>query len=187
MEMISSNDFHTGLTIEMDGDIYEVVEFQHVKPGKGAAFVRSKIKNIRSGAVTERTFRAAEKVKRAHLERKVMSYLYRSGDEFILMDQTTYDQISLSKAQMEEAVKYLKENDTLNVVMYGEKVVGVELPYTVALKVTETEPGIKGDTAAGGSKPATLETGLIVQVPLFISVGDILRIDTRSGAYIERV
>jgi len=186
-KMISTNDFHTGLTIELDGEIYEVVEFQHVKPGKGAAFVRSKIKNLHSGAVTERTFRAGEKVKRAHLDRKAMSYLYRSGDEFILMDQESYEQISLSKEQMEEATKYLKENETLNVVMYGDKVIGVELPNTVDLAVVETEPGVKGDTAAGGSKPATLETGLVVQVPLFINVGDILRIDTRSGEYIERV
>lgn len=185
--MISTNDFHTGLTFEMEGDIYEVVEFQHVKPGKGAAFVRSKIKNLRSGAVTERTFRAGEKMKRARLEHREMSYLYRSGDEFILMDLSSYEQLALSEAQMEEAVKYLKENDTLTVVAHGEEIIGVELPYTVELKVAGTEPGIKGDTAAGGTKPATLETGLVVQVPLFINIGDILRIDTRSGAYIERV
>lgn len=185
--MISTNDFHTGLTFEMEGDIYEVVEFQHVKPGKGAAFVRSKIKNLRSGAVTEKTFRAGEKMKRAHLEKREMSYLYRSGDEFNLMDLASYEQLVLSEAQMKEAVKYLKENDTLTVVAHGEEIVGVELPYTVELKVAETEPGIKGDTAAGGTKPATLETGIIVQVPLFINIGDILRIDTRSGAYIERV
>lgn len=185
--MISTNDFHTGLTFELEGDIHEVVEFQHVKPGKGAAFVRSKIKNLRSGAVTEKTFRAGEKVKRAHLERKEMSYLYRSGEEFFLMDLVSYEQLALSEAQMKEAVKYLKENDTLTVVAHGESIIGVELPYTVELEVTETEPGIKGDTAAGGTKPATLETGLTVQVPLFIGIGDILRIDTRSGAYIERV
>ncbi len=185
--MISTNDFHSGLTFEMEGDIFEVVEFQHVKPGKGAAFVRSKIKNLRSGAVTEKTFRAGEKMKRAHLERKEMSYLYRSGEEFYLMDLASYEQVALSEAQMEEAVKYLKENDSLTVVMHGEKIIGVELPYTVELEVRETEPGIKGDTAAGGSKPATLETGLMVQVPFFINIGDVLRIDTRSGAYIERV
>ncbi|NLA05833.1 MAG: elongation factor P [Firmicutes bacterium] len=185
--MISTNDFHTGLTFEMEGDLYEVVDFQHVKPGKGAAFVRSKIKNLKSGAVTEKTFRAGEKVKRAHLERKEMSYLYRSGDEFCLMDLTSYEQINLSKEQMESAVKYLKENDTLTVVNYEGKVIAVELPLTVELAVVETEPGVKGDTASGGNKPAVVETGLSVQVPLFISVGDVLRIDTRSGAYIERV
>ena len=185
--MISTNDFHTGLTFELDGELYEVVEFQHVKPGKGAAFVRSKIKNFNTGAVTERTFRAGEKIKRAHLERKEMSYLYRSGDEFCLMDLGSYDQITLSEEQMEQAVKYIKENDTLTVVVYEEKVIGVELPLTVELAVVETEPGVKGDTAAGGNKPAVVETGLSVQVPLFINVGDVLRIDTRNDAYIERV
>lgn len=185
--MISTNDFHTGLTIDLDGEIFVVVEFQHVKPGKGAAFVRSRLKNLHTGSTTERTFRAGEKVPRAHLERKGMEYLYSDGDAYNLMDLETYEQIALSKEQMGETVKYLKENDRLNVVMYGEKVVGVEIPYTVELKVVETEPGVKGDTAAGGSKPATLETGLVVQVPFFINTGDVLRIDTRSGAYIERV
>ncbi|NLY39636.1 MAG: elongation factor P [Firmicutes bacterium] len=185
--MISTNDFHTGLTIELDGDIYTVVEFQHVKPGKGSAFVRSKLKNLRTGAVTERTFRAGEKVPRAHLERKEMEYLYNSGEEYYLMDLESYEQMALSAAQMGDAVKYLKENEKLNVVMYQDKVIGVELPNTVELKVTATEPGVKGDTAAGGSKPATLETGLVVQVPFFINTGDIIRVDTRSGQYLERV
>ena len=185
--MISTNDFHTGLTIELDGDIYTVVEFQHVKPGKGSAFVRSKLKNLRTGAVTERTFRAGEKVPRAHLERKEMEYLYNSGEEYYLMDLESYEQMALSAAQMGDAVKYLKENEKLNVLMHQEKVIGVELPNTVELKVTATEPGVKGDTAAGGSKPATLETGLVVQVPFFINTGDIIRVDTRSGQYLERV
>lgn len=185
--MISTNDFHTGLTIELDGDIYTVVEFQHVKPGKGSAFVRSKLKNLRTGAVTERTFRAGEKVPRAHLERKEMEYLYNGGEEYYLMDLESYEQMALSAAQMGDAVKYLKENEKLNVVMYQDKVIGVELPNTVELKVTATEPGVKGDTAAGGSKPATLETGLVVQVPFFINTGDIIRVDTRSGQYLERV
>ncbi len=185
--MISTNDFHTGLTIELDGELYTVVEFQHVKPGKGAAFVRSKLKNLRTGATTERTFRAGEKVPRAIMERKSMEYLYSTGDEYYLMDMETYEQLALSKEQMEGALSYLKENMVLTVVMHGEKVVGVELPNTVELKVVQTEPGVKGDTAAGGSKPATLETGIVVQVPFFINEGDILRIDTRSGEYIERV
>jgi elongation factor P len=185
--MISTNDFHTGLTVELDGELYVVVEFQHVKPGKGSAFVRSRLKNLRTGAVTERTFRAGEKVSRAHLERRLMEYLYSSADEFFLMDLETYEQITLNRAQVGDGVKYLKENEKLNVVMHGEKVVGVELPNTVELKVVKTDPGVKGDTASGGSKPAVLETGLVVQVPFFINAGDILRIDTRSGAYIERV
>ncbi|MEW5785656.1 MAG: elongation factor P [Bacillota bacterium] len=185
--MISTNDFHTGLTIELDGDIYTVVEFQHVKPGKGSAFVRSKLKNLRTGSTTEKTFRAGEKIARAHLERKEMEYLYSSEGDYYLMDLETYEQLALSKEQMGDAVKYLRENEKLSVIVHGEKIVGVEMPYTVELAVVETDPGVKGDTASGGSKPATLETGLVVQVPFFIHVGDVLRIDTRSGAYIERV
>lgn len=185
--MISTSDFHTGLTIEIDNNLYLVVEFQHVKPGKGSAFVRSKLRNLRTGSVTEKTFRAGEKVEKAHLDRKTMEYLYGSEGEYNLMDTETYDQIALSQEQMGDAVKYLKENDKLSVVMHGEKVIGVEVANAVELEVTETDPGVKGDTAAGGTKPATLETGLVVQVPFFINVGDVLRIDTRNGAYIERV
>jgi len=185
--MISTSDFHTGLTIELDGDLYTVVEFQHVKPGKGAAFVRSKLKNLRTGATTERTFRAGEKVSRAIMERKTMEYLYSSEGEYYLMDMENYEQISLSREQMEEAIKYLTENEKLTVIMHGEKVVGVDLPNTVTLKVAETDPAFKGDTAAGGTKPAKLVTGLVVQVPFFIEAGDLLKVDTRSGAYLERV
>ena len=185
--MISTNDFHTGLTIELEGDIFMVMEFQHVKPGKGSAFVRSKLKNLRSGAVLERTFRAGEKVPRAHLERKEMEYLYRTGDNFCLMDLETYEQITLSGEQMGEATLYLKENEKLTVLMHEDSIVGLELPYTVELKVVEAEPGFKGDTASGGSKPAKLETGLVVNVPLFIDVGDRIKVDTRTGEYIERV
>lgn len=184
--MISTNDFHTGLTIELEGEVYTVVDFQHVKPGKGAAFVRSKLKNLRTGSITEKTFRAGEKVNRAHLERKEMEYLYRSGDDFYLMDLENYEQITVSGEQIGDAVKYLKENERLHVLLYGEKIMGLELPNTVELTVVDTEPGFKGDTAAGGSKPATLETGLVVQVPFFINTGDKVHIDTRSGAYIER-
>ncbi len=185
--IVSTNDFHTGLTIELDGELYTVVDFQHVKPGKGAAFVRSKLKNLRTGSTTEKTFRAGEKMTRAIMDRKTMEYLYSSDGDYYLMDMESYEQISLTVEQMEEAIKYLKENEKLIIVMHGENVVGVELPNAVELKVTETDPGVKGDTAAGGTKPATLETGLVVQVPFFINVGDVLRIDTRSGAYIERV
>ena len=185
--MISTNDFHTGLTIELDGDIYMVIDFQHVKPGKGAAFVRSKLKNLRSGSTTERTFRAGEKVPRALVERKEMEYLYASGEEYIFMDTESYEQISLSRQKLGDNLKYLKENMQLNILLFKGEIIGLELPNSVELKVVETEPGFKGDTAAGGSKPAKLETGLVVQVPFFINEGDVLRIDTRSGAYLERV
>jgi elongation factor P len=185
--MISTNDFHTGLTIELDGDIYMVIDFQHVKPGKGSAFVRSKLKNLRSGSTTERTFRAGEKVPRALIERKEMEYLYGSGEEYIFMDTESYEQISLSRETLGDNLKYLKENMQLNILLFKGEILGLELPNSVELKVVETEPGFKGDTAAGGSKPAKLETGLVVQVPFFINEGDVLRIDTRTGAYLERV
>jgi elongation factor P len=185
--MISTNDFHTGLTIELDGEIYMVIDFQHVKPGKGSAFVRSKLKNLRSGSTTERTFRAGEKVPRALIERKEMEYLYASGEEYIFMDTESYEQISLSRQTLGDNLKYLKENMQLNILLFKGEIIGLELPNSVELKVVETEPGFKGDTAAGGSKPAKLETGLVVQVPFFINEGDVLRIDTRTGEYLERV
>lgn len=185
--MISTNDFRTGLTIEVDGEIYEVIDFQHVKPGKGAAFVRSKLKNLRTGAVIDRTFRAGEKVPRAHLDRREMQYLYRDGDSFVFMDNETYDQISLSEEQLGENVKFLKENMNIYLLTHEGKIIGVELPNFVELKVVDTEPGVRGDTAAGGTKPATLETGLVVQVPLFVEAGDVIRVDTRTGEYLERV
>ncbi|MDY6826643.1 MAG: elongation factor P [Bacillota bacterium] len=185
--MISTNDFHNGISIELDGEIFIVLEFQHVKPGKGAAFVRSKLKNLRTGSIVDRTFRAGEKVNQAHLDRKEMEYLYRDGEHFYIMDLETYEQIILTAEQIGEGVKYLKENDHLNVLMHGEKVVGVEMPVAVNLQVTETEPGVKGDTATGATKAATLETGVTVQVPLFINSGDEVKIDTRTGDYIERV
>ncbi|MDZ4132803.1 MAG: elongation factor P [Dethiobacteria bacterium] len=184
--MISTSDFHTGISVELEGEIYTILEFQHVKPGKGAAFVRSKLKNLRTGSIAEKTFRAGEKMARAHLERKEMEYLYRDGDSFHMMDMETYEQITLSSEQIGDGIKYLKENDHLNVVMHGEKLLGVDVPLSVVLKVEETEPGLKGDTASGASKPATMETGLVVQVPLFVNSGDSIKIDTRSGSYIER-
>lgn len=185
--MVSVNDFRTGLTIEVGGEVYSVVEFQHVKPGKGSAFVRSKLKNLRTGAVIERTFRAGEKVSRAHLERRKMQYLYREGDSFIFMDNETYDQISLDKDQLGDNVKFLKENISIYLLTHAGKLIGIELPYFVELEVVATEPGIRGDTAAGGTKPATLETDLLIRVPLFVEVGDVVRIDTRTGEYLERV
>jgi elongation factor P len=184
--LISTNEFRTGVTIEVDGEIYTVIEFQHVKPGKGAAFVRSKLKNIKTGGVQEKTFRAGEKVARAHIDRREMQYLYNSGDQYTLMDMETYDQMNLSEDQLGDAVKYLKENMELIVHLYQGIPVGVDLPNSVVLEVIETDPGFRGDTATGGSKPAKLETGVVVQVPFFINVGDALKIDTRTGQYIER-
>lgn len=184
--MISVNDFRTGLTIELDGDVWQVLEFQHVKPGKGAAFVRSKLRNLRNGNIQERTFRAGEKVPRAHVETRQMQYLYESGGEYTFMDNETYEQISLPAERLEREVKFLKENMNVNIMIYQGETIGVQLPNTVELEVIETEPGIKGDTATGGSKSATLETGLVVQVPLFVNVGDRLIIDTRSGEYVSR-
>lgn len=184
--MISTNEFHNGITIEFGGDIYTVLEFQHVKPGKGAAFVRSKLKNLRTGSIVDHTFRAGEKVARAHLERREMEYLYRDDDFYHVMDLESYEQLTLSPGQIGSGSSYIKENDRLTVVTLGEEIVGVEIPITVILRVEATEPGIKGDTASGATKPATLETGLVVQVPLFIEEGDKLKVDTRTGSYIER-
>lgn len=184
--MISTNDFRTGLTIELEGDVYTVVEFQHVKPGKGSAFVRTKLKNRRTGAVVERTFRAGEKVPRAHIEKRQMQYLYHEGDQYTFMDTENYEQIILNEDQLDDAIKYLKDNMTLDIMFYQGQPMGVELPNTVILTVVETEPGVRGDTATGATKPATLETGAVVQVPLFVNVGDALIIDTRSGQYVQR-
>lgn len=184
--MISTNDFRTGLTIELDGDVYQVVDFQHVKPGKGAAFVRSKIKNLRTGSVTDRTFNAGERVARARLDRREMQYLYTDGSNYNFMDTENYEQLEISAAQMGDTVKFLKEEMLIQVVFHDGKILGIDLPNTVELKVVETEPGIRGDTASGGNKPATLETGLVVTVPLFVEVGDILQVDTRSGEYLRR-
>lgn len=185
--MISVNDLRTGITIELDGTLYSVVEFLHVKPGKGAAFVRTKLKNLETGAVFERNFRAGERVNRAHIETKEMQYLYNSGDEYFFMDSATYEQISLSRDLLGDDVYFLKDNMTLHVKFHQGRAIGVELPTFVELQVTHTEPGVRGDTAAGGSKPATLETGLVVQVPLFVETGDVIRVDTRTKEYLSRV
>ncbi|CAM3123493.1 elongation factor P [Filibacter tadaridae] len=184
--MISVNDFKTGLTIEFDGDIWRVIDFQHVKPGKGAAFVRSKLRNIRSGNVNEKTFRAGEKVEKAQIDNRRMQYLYANGDDHVFMDNETYEQIELSSKQIEEELKFLKENMEVHVIQFKEEILGVALPVTVTLEVTATEPGIKGDTTSGGSKPATLETGLTVQVPFFVNVGDKLIINTEESEYVSR-
>ncbi|TBL79906.1 elongation factor P [Paenibacillus thalictri] len=184
--MISVNDFKTGLTIEVEGDIFTVLDFQHVKPGKGAAFVRSKLKNIRNGNTVERTFRAGENVGRAHIENRQMQYLYASGTEHTFMDTETYDQVSLTSKQLEWELNFLKENMNINIMSYQGEITGISLPNSVELKVVETEPGIKGNTATGATKSAKVETGLNVQVPLFINEGDVLLIDTREGKYISR-
>ncbi|MGB9846172.1 MAG: elongation factor P [Desulfotomaculales bacterium] len=185
--MVSTNDFRTGLTIDLDGEAYQVVDFQHVKPGKGSPFVRSKLKNLRTGAVIEKTFNAGEKIPRAHVERREVQYLYNDGGTYYFMDMENYDQVPLTAEQLGEAVKFLKENLTLHIVLYQGKSIGVDLPNYVELKVIDTTPGIRGDTATGGTKPATLETGYVVQVPLFVNVGDVLQIDTRTGLYLKRV
>ncbi|MFP7493663.1 elongation factor P [Terribacillus saccharophilus] len=184
--MISVNDFRTGLTIEVDNGLWQVIDFQHVKPGKGAAFVRSKLRNLRNGNIQEKTFRAGEKVSRAHIEHKKMQYLYASGDTHTFMDTDTYDQLELQTAQIEYELKFLKENMEISVMTFGGETLGVDLPNNVELKVTETEPGIKGDTASGGTKPAIVETGLSVQVPFFINEGDVLIINTSDGKYVSR-
>jgi elongation factor P len=184
--MISVNDFKTGLTIGVDGGIWQVLEFQHVKPGKGAAFVRSKLRNLRTGSIQEKTFRGGEKVEKAHIENRRMQYLYSSGDTHTFMDNETYEQIDLQTEQIEYELKFLLENMTVQIMTFQGETLGVELPNSVELEVTETEPGVKGDTASGGTKPATLQTGLTVQVPFFINQGDVLVIDTRSGSYVSR-
>ncbi|ANF97534.1 elongation factor P [Paenibacillus bovis] len=184
--MISVNDFKTGLTVEVEGNIYSVIEFQHVKPGKGAAFVRSKLKNLRNGNIVERTFRAGETIARAQIENRGVQYLYASGSEHVFMDNETYDQFELNESQLEWELKFLKENMTVNIVSYQGEILGINLPTSVELEVTETEPGIKGNTATGATKSATMETGHTVQVPLFINQGDRLIIDTREGKYVSR-
>lgn len=184
--MISVNDFKTGSTIEMDGQAFQVVEFQHVKPGKGAAFVRAKLKNVKSGGVVEKTFRGGEKVPKAHLDRREMQYLYNDGEGYVFMDTQNYEQMSVSAATMGDNSKWLLENMNINVLFFQENIIGIEIPNFVEMKVIDTEPGVKGDTATGASKNAVLETGAVVQVPLFINTGDRLRIDTRTGEYMER-
>jgi elongation factor P len=184
--MISSNDFRPGVSIELDGAVWRVVESLHVKPGKGAAFVRTKLKNAQTGSVVEKTFRAAESVPQAVLEKTVMQHTYKDGDEYVFMDMDTYEEGRLSAAQIGEKVKYLKENMEANVVKWGDKVLEVELPNSVILEVVQTDPGLKGDTAQGGTKPAIVETGAQVMVPLFVTIGEKIKIDTRDDKYLGR-
>jgi elongation factor P len=184
--LIDTGDFRNGLSIIVDGDIYTIVDFQHVKPGKGGAFVRSKLKNCRSGAVIEKTWRAGEKMDQAILDRRPMQFLYEMEGDSHLMDMETYDQITVNKTIFGSAAKYLKENTEVTVLMHGSDVISAELPFTMELEVIETDPGERGNTASGGSKPATLEGGAVVQVPFFINVGDKLKVDTRTDQYLER-
>ena len=185
--MIAAGEFKNGVTVEIDGNIYQILEFQHVKPGKGAAFVRTKLKNIISGGVVEKTFRPTEKFPKAHIDRKDMQYLYNDGDLYNFMDVETYDQIALNSEVVGDALKFVKENETVKICSHNGNVFSVEPPLFVELAITETEPGFKGDTAQGATKAAVVETGATVMVPLFCETGDVLKIDTRTGEYLSRV
>ncbi|MBE9200834.1 MULTISPECIES: elongation factor P [unclassified Nodularia (in: cyanobacteria)] len=184
--MISSNDFRPGVSIVLDGNVWRVVEFLHVKPGKGSAFVRTKLKSVQSGSVVEKTFRAGETVPQANLEKSTMQHTYKEGEELVFMDMETYEESRLTVAQIGDRVKYLKEGMEVNVIRWGEQVLEVELPNSVVLEIVQTDPGIKGDTATGGTKPATLETGATVMVPLFVAQGERIKIDTREDKYLGR-
>ena len=185
--MISAGDFRNGVTLEIDGNVYQIMEFQHVKPGKGAAFVRTKIKNVISGGVVEKNFRPTEKFPAARIDRVDMQYLYADGDLYNFMDSNTYEQVALSKETIGDALKFVKENETCKVCSYNGNVFSVEPPLFVELEITDTEPGFKGDTATGATKPAVVETGATVYVPLFVDQGDKIKIDTRTGEYLSRV
>ena len=183
---VSTNDLKNGMSLDLPEGLFSVVEFQHVKPGKGGAFVRTKLKNVRSGAVIERTYRADEKLEQAIIDKRDMQFLYRDGTDYVFMDTTSYEQLQVPPDALGEAPQYLKEGDAANVQMYNNEIVGVELPAAVELTVTETEPGMQGDRVSGARKPATLQTGHTVQVPLFVNIGDVIKVDTRSGEYLTR-
>ena len=185
--MISAGDFRNGITIEFEGNVYQIIEFQHVKPGKGAAFVRTKLKNIINGGVVEKTFRPTEKCPQARIDRKDMQYLYSDGDLFNFMDTETYDQIALNAETVGDALKFVKENEMVKICSHNGSVFAIEPPLFVELEITDTEPGFKGDTATGATKPAIVETGAKVMVPLFVEQGEVIKIDTRSGEYLSRV
>jgi elongation factor P len=184
---VDTSQFRNGLKIEIDGEPFVMTYFQHVKPGKGGAFVRTKIKNLRTGRVLDKTFRSGEKVDEAEVEDKKMQYLYQDGESFVFMDQETYDQIPFNAEQLGDARRYLKENLEVDVVFWRGKPINIELPSFIEAVVTQCDPGVKGDTASGATKPATIETGAVLQVPLFIKEGETIRVDTRSNAYVERV
>ncbi len=184
--MISSNDFRPGTSIELDGSVWRVVEFLHVKPGKGSAFVRTKLKNVQTGNTVEKTFRAGETVPQAVIEKRDMQHTYRDGEDLVFMDMESYEEVRLSTAEIGDRVKYLKEEMSVSVVSWNGQVLEVELPNSIVLEVTQTDPGVKGDTATGGTKPAIVETGAQIMVPLFISIGDRIKVDTRSDSYLGR-
>jgi elongation factor P len=183
---VSTNDLRNGMTLNLPEGLFNVIEFQHVKPGKGGAFVRTKLKNQRTGAVIERTYRADEKLEQAIIDKREMQFLYRDGTEYVFMDTRTYDQLQVESGLLGDAVNYLKETDDAVLEFFGDEIVGVELPAAVELTIAETEPGLQGDRVSGARKPATLETGLIIQVPLFVNPGEKVRVDTRSGEYLTR-
>ena len=185
--MISAGDFRNGITVEIEGNVFQIIEFQHVKPGKGAAFVRTKLKNIKNGGVVEKTFRPTEKFPPARIDRKDFQYLYADGDMFNFMDTETYEQIALNAEEVGDALKFVKENEMVKVCSHNGSVFAIEPPLFVELEITETEPGFKGDTATGANKPAIVETGAQVNVPLFVEIGDKIKIDTRTGEYLSRV
>ena len=186
MPSVSSNDLKNGMGLALDDGLYTVVEFQHVKPGKGGAFVRTKLRNVRTGAVIERTYRGAETLEQAVIDKRDMSFLYRDGDDYVFMDQSTYDQLAVGRARLGATADYLREGGDAVVQLCEDEVVGIDLPASVELAVTETEPGIQGDRVSGARKPATLETGLVVQVPLFVNPGESIKVDTRTGEYLTR-
>ncbi|MEY2422627.1 MAG: elongation factor [Acidimicrobiaceae bacterium] len=183
---ITTNDLKNGMTLKLDEGLYQVVEFQHVKPGKGGAFVRTTLKNVRTGAVVDRTFRGAEKVEQAVIDKREMQFLYRDGNEFVFMDNESYDQLQVAPTALGDSANYIVDGSIVQLAMYNSEIVGVELPAAVELAVRETEPGIQGDRVSGAKKPATMETGLVLQVPLFVNIGDRLKVDTRTGDYITR-
>ncbi|MCM1494967.1 MAG: elongation factor P [Bacteroides sp.] len=185
--MVTAGDFKNGLTIEFENNIYQIVEFQHVKPGKGAAFVRTKIKNIKTGGVVEKTFRPTEKFENAQIDTKDMQYLYKDGDLYNFMDMETYDQVALTEDQIGDSLKFVKENEMVKMKSHKGDIFAVEPPMFVELEITECEPGVKGDTATGATKPCTVETGATLMVPLFVNQGDVIKIDTRTGEYLSRV
>ncbi len=187
MATFSTNDLKNGMTLDLDGDLMQVVEFQHVKPGKGGAFVRTTLRNARTGAVVDRTFRAGEKVDRAFIEKREVQFLYRDGSDYVVMDNETYEQSSVTEIAMGDATNYIVENSTIAIQKYGDEIIGTDVPASVELTVAETEPGLQGDRVSGARKPATLETGLVVQVPLFVEQGSKIKVDTRSGEYLTRV
>ena len=186
MAQVSTNDLKNGMALDLPEGLVTVVEFQHVKPGKGGAFVRTKLKNVRTGAVLDRTYRADEKLEQAIIDKREMQYLYRDGQQYVFMDNTTYDQLHVEETALGDAVKYVKDGDSAVLQMYKDEIVGVDLPAAVELEVTQTDPGLQGDRSSAGRKPATVETGITVQVPLFVNTGDRIKVDTRSGAYLTR-